>query len=218
MHSELIVFNGIRFRRYPESERRSDRVYFTPGAWDKAKGIGRLHEEIWKAEHGPIPDGHHIHHADHDALNNDPSNLVCITSDEHKKHHANSDDARARFESDEWQAHLTSIRPAAAEWHSSPEGVEWHREHARRIMAARPLLPGICDQCGNAFVSKLPLRFCSNKCKSAWRRASGLDDEQRTCSHCGAQFTVNRYSKKTNCSRSCASTAARAAERARRLT
>jgi endogenous inhibitor of DNA gyrase (YacG/DUF329 family) len=209
MKSESIKFNGITFRRYPESERRSDRVYFTPGAWDKARGVGRLHEEIWKAANGPIPEGHHIHHLDHDPLNNDLSNLACLSEAEHHSHHGNAEDGQTRLHSPEHMAHLDSIRGAAAEWHSTPEGIEWHREHGRKVMAERPLLSGTCEQCGNAFLSKMPLRFCSNSCKTAWRRASGLDDETRQCARCGADFTVNKYARKNYCSRSCASKAAR---------
>jgi len=205
MKSETVVFNGIKFRRYPESEHRSDRVYFTPGIADKTNGVGRLHEEIWKAEHGPIPTGNHIHHVDHDPLNNDLSNLACIAGAEHHRHHAGSESRQRLLNSSEWRDHLSAIRPIAAAWHSSPEGVEWHREHARRMMADRPKRPGVCDQCGDAFVSKLPLRFCSNACKSAWRRASGLDDETRACDRCSESFTVNRYSKTKYCSRSCGS-------------
>jgi HNH endonuclease len=46
--------------------------------------------------------------------------------------------------------------------------------------------------------------FCSNACKSAWRRASGLDDEKRICVRCGGTFTVNRYAKQDHCSYQCA--------------
>lgn len=209
MKSESVIYNGITFRRYPESKRRTDRVYFTPGAWDKQRGVGRLHEEIWKAANGPIPEGHHIHHIDHDPLNNDLSNLACLSKPEHHRHHGNDPASQQRLHSTEQMKHLNAIREKASEWHSSPEGVEWHREHGRKVMAERPLLAGTCEQCGNAFTSKLPLRFCSNKCKAAWRRASGVDNETRVCKLCGIEFTVNRYAIKNYCSRSCASRAAR---------
>jgi len=218
MESQLIVFNGTNFRRYPESKYRSDRVYFTPGAGDKAKGIGRLHEEIWKAEHGQIPEGHHIHHVDHNPLNNYGANLTAMTKAAHHSHHANTPEARERLRSDEWLAHLAAIRPQAAAWHSSPAGVEWHREHARQMMAKRPKTPGLCDQCCEAFLSKRPLRFCSNACKSAWRRISGLDDIEGTCTLCGASFTHNRYQTKVTCTRSCSSKLARATDKARKAT
>lgn len=215
MESEIVTFKGTKFRRYPESKRRSDRVYFTPGIADKKKGVRRLHEEIWMDANGPIPEGYHVHHADHDPLNNDLSNLVCIQGDEHHRHHAASEESVERYNSEEWQAHLAAIRPKAASWHSSPEGIEWHRQHGIKVAAKQPMLAGTCEQCGNAFLSKKPERFCTNKCKSAWRRASGLDNEQRSCELCGEAFTVNRYSKIRFCSRSCSSKFSRAAQKAR---
>jgi len=54
----FIVHNGTKFRRYPESKRRNDRVYFTPGIADRQRGVRRLHEELWIEHHGPIPAGH----------------------------------------------------------------------------------------------------------------------------------------------------------------
>jgi uncharacterized CHY-type Zn-finger protein len=204
MKSESIVFNGTTFRRYPESKRRSDRVYFTPGIADKKKGFGRLHEEIWKHANGPIPEGFHIHHIDHDPLNNSLSNLESIPAADHHRHHSASEESQERLASEEWQDHLSTIRPMAAAWHSTPEGIEWHREHGKKVAAERPVLAGKCEQCGDAFLSKMPDRFCSNKCKSAWRRDSGLDDVERVCGNCGNTFTVNKYRKTTSCSRTCA--------------
>lgn len=207
---ESTVFRGITFRRYPDSPHRAERVYFVPNGTHRARGIGRLHEEVWKAAHGPIPEGHHVHHVDHDPLNNEASNLVLMTADEHRAHHAadpHRDDVQRGAE---WQTHLDAIRPLAAAWHSTEEGLAWHREHGRAAMEARPLLPGTCEYCGRGFESKLPLRFCSNACKSAWRRSAGVDDVTRECAWCGADFTANRYSRTRYCSRSHATKAARA--------
>lgn len=208
----------MTFRRYPESIRRSDRVYFTPGAADRSKGARRLHEEIWIEANGSIPKGHHIHHVDHDPLNNEPANLACILAADHHRHHAESEESKERFASEEWQAHLSKIRPLAAVWHSSPEGTEWHRRHGRDVAATRPLLAGTCEKCGDAFLSKKPERFCSNKCKSAWRRSAGLDNIERQCEWCGDAFTVNKYSKVKFCSRSCSSKRNRDREKRLRMT
>ena len=201
---EVVVFNGVKFRRYPHSKNRSDRVYFTPGQADRARGVGRLHEELWKAEHGEIPDGHHVHHADHDPLNNDLANLVCVPAGDHHRHHAEHTD----YHTPDRLAHLESIRPLAADWHRSEEGRAWHSEHGRRTWEGRQARALVCEQCGKEFQtrdkSKTP-RFCSNSCKAAWRRESGLDDEDRACPACGATFRVNRYSKTRACSRSCGS-------------
>jgi len=210
MKSETIVFNGIRFRRYPESERRTHRVYYSPGISDRQKGIQALHQEIWKAANGPIPEGFHVHHRDHDPLNNNLSNLECIPARDHHQHHSADDDVQERLTSPEWLEHLAVIREQTKTWHASPGGLEWHRQNGIKSMAKRPVLAGTCEQCGNAFLSKKPDRFCSNKCKAAWRRASGVDNETRTCNLCGNAFEVNKYAQKNYCSRSCASKAGRA--------
>lgn len=205
MPVETVTFRGVRFRRYPEAKGHSTRVYFQPGIAAAQRGIESLHREVWKAAHGPIPDGCHIHHVDHDPANNDLSNLVCMTEDEHREHHALDEHAASRKRTDEWLGHLAEIRPLATEWHRSTEGRAWHREHGREVAANMPMKPGVCDQCGKAFLSKVPMRFCSNACKSAWRRTAGLDDVARACERCGAAFTTNRYSRVRFCSRSCAS-------------
>jgi predicted Zn-ribbon and HTH transcriptional regulator len=216
MESESVVFNGITYRRYPESKRRSDALYFTPNGTHRAKGVGRLHEEIWKAANGPIPDGYHVHHVDHDALNNSLDNLACIPKREHIDHHAEERKTAGRYQTPEWLAHLDSARAKASEWHGSPEGIEWHRENGRQAWVGREPVLAVCDQCGKTFDSLMPGRFCSNKCKSAWRRDSGVDDVERQCVRCGQVFTVNKYSKKSHCSRSCAMKDAREKERLNR--
>jgi endogenous inhibitor of DNA gyrase (YacG/DUF329 family) len=201
MEAESVTFNGIVFRRYPDSERWADRAYFTPNGSHRKRGVGRLHEEIWKSIHGPIPPGHHIHHSDGDHLNNDPTNLECITKADHHKHHG------AQPASPRKRAHLDRIRPLAADWHRSEEGRAWHSEHGKATWQNRQTTERICEQCGSTYQSitmRGADRFCSNKCKSAWRRSAGLDNETRTCAHCGQPFTVNRYSRARTCSGKCA--------------
>ena len=92
---DVIRYKGIRYRRYPDSDKRAERSYYVPGIGDRQKyGLGRLHEEIWKDNNGPIPEGGHVHHEDHDPLNNDPSNLVWCCSPCHDAIHALPESAR----------------------------------------------------------------------------------------------------------------------------
>jgi hypothetical protein len=193
---ETVTYNGVEFRRYPASERRTDRVYFTPGGSHRDHGLGRLHQEIWKDLHGPIPPGCDVHHADGDPLNNDPGNLVLAAGSEHRGHH------RAR----RGPVDLTPAREAARAWHGSPAGIAWHGQHGRESWANRSLVPAVCEYCSAEYRTRKPFgaRYCSNKCKSAARRASGVDDETRTCAHCGRDWTVNRYLDSECCSRQCA--------------
>lgn len=47
-----------------------------------------LHRFVWQEAHGPIPDGYHIHHRDHDPGNNALENLELIEGRAHiSRHH-----------------------------------------------------------------------------------------------------------------------------------
>lgn len=197
---ESVEYDGVMWHRYPESKRRSDREYFKRTPPD-----GRpvyLHRQVWEDNFGAIPDGWHVHHKDEDCQNNDPANLECLSPAEHRSHHG-AWNGRQR----EYLEHLAKIRPLTKAWHASEEGIEWHRRHGIRTWQNRVPLRKTCDQCGEAFDDpnrRDTNRFCSNKCKSAWRRAHGLDNEQRKCEQCGGEFTVNKYRRTRFCSRSCA--------------
>lgn len=211
-NNEMVIFNGIKFRRYPESDKRSDRVYFVPGGNHRKQGIGRLHQEIWKKEHGPIPDGYHVHHADHDPLNNDLSNLVLIEAEEHLSHHGGQADRVARFAT----VHAQGIE-AAKVWHRSEEGRAWHVEHGKRTWEGREAKTYVCEYCKTSYESLKPSknRFCSNNCKTQARRVSGVDNVDKTCEDCGATYSANRYARATTCSRSCGMKMARRRTRER---
>jgi hypothetical protein len=214
--SEVIVYKGIKYRRYPESDRWPDRVYFTPSGNHRKAGVGRLHQEIYKDHNGPIPDGYHVHHDDHDPLNNDPANLVLVKGSEHLSHHVNQPERIAKS-----RVNIEIAREYASAWHGSEEGLAWHVENGKKVWEMREPSSHVCDQCGKGFelkiIQKSGVRFCSNNCKSAWRRAAGLDNVDRTCVECGASFTVNKYMKTPTCSRSCGVKRGRRLGKERRL-
>lgn len=218
--NEIIIYKGIKFYRYPESDQHAHRSYYTPGIGDKQRGVDYLHREIWKDHNNvdEIPDGYHVHHSDHNPLNNDPENLVLVDAVEHLTYHMGKrfDNLLAFAESAQ---HLEQIRPLAAKWHGSEAGRKWHSEHGVRVWKAREAHELKCEHCDSVYETKSKHgneRFCSNKCKSAWRRDAGIDDVQRQCAYCGESFTVNKYSKKRCCGRNCASSL-RWSERAARL-
>jgi len=202
VRKEEVEFNGIVFRRYPDSKRMEDRRYFKPHAGHIKRGVEALHREIWKAHHGPIPDGYHIHHRNGDTGDNRIENLECLPAGSHLSYHGNQPD---RVEAARQNIELA--RNAASAWHRSEAGRAWHSQHGREAWVARQPIKHVCDQCGREYESLIGdtgSRFCSNNCKSAWRRASGTDDVQRACEYCGAEFTSNRYNKTRFCSGSCA--------------
>ena len=203
---ESVVFNGITFRRYPDAKRRTEQVYFTPGGSHRARGVGRLHQEIWKAAHGPIPEGFDTHHRDHDPDNNSIDNLVCVPNEVHRSHHG--DQPRSDAQRTAWAAN----QQLAAEWHRSDEGRAWHSENGRRAWIGREPRTLACAHCGEVFETtdrNESTRFCSGKCRAYARKASGIDDVDRTCEGCGETFRINRYASTRNCSRACSWTVRR---------
>lgn len=56
---EVVVFQGRKYPRYPDSPKKVHRLYF-------GRSGHLLHRDVWEHHHGPIPDGHHVHHIDED--------------------------------------------------------------------------------------------------------------------------------------------------------
>ena len=84
----FIELNGLRYTRRRDG-------YFRQTLGSRSY----LHRDIWEATHGPIPDGHDIHHIDGDQSNNVIHNLEQFTSSEHGKHHIKTNEGakRTRF-------------------------------------------------------------------------------------------------------------------------
>ncbi len=212
-----VRFNGIVYRRYPQAKQSSDRNYFTCGLGDRHRGYSRLHRDIWKAHHGPIPDGYDVDHIDGDPLNNAVGNLQAITESEHHAKHAVELAQITR----ERMANLTPeqrriMSELATEWHRSEAGRAWHSVHAIKVMAAVPMVDAVCERCEQTFAvkrfAKERTRFCGINCKAAARRDSGIDDETRKCAQCGADFTINRYAPGAYCGKTCRGLASRKRE------
>lgn len=165
-----------------------------------------LHQYVWEKHNGEIPKGYEIHHIDFNTMNNDINNLVMLTIKEHKQIHRDSlTKERLEFLRENLDK---NVRPKASEWHKSKEGSEWHKKHYeenKEKLHRKEIL--VCDCCGSKFegIPREGNRFCSNKCKSKYRRENGLDNVKRVCITCGKEFEMNKYSKTVNCSRKCSS-------------
>lgn len=146
--------------------------------------------------------GCEVHHIDHDKDNNKIENLELMTKKEHAILHSN-EKVKTRY--DEIIKNLNeNARPKASEWHKSEEGRQWHKQQYEKIKdKLRSAKRFNCKYCGKEYES-FREGFCSNKCKSAWRRKQGLDNETRICKICDNEFITNKYSKAQTCSRSCA--------------
>ncbi len=163
-NSDSVVFNGKVYRRYPESPRAHLRKYFT-----RSREV--LHRAIWSFHHGAIPPGHHVHHKDGNPLNNEIANLECLPAKRH--HEAHSAERSERGRSPAQLKHLAEIRPVAAEWHRSPEGVEWHAAHGKKSWENRVKSTLTCAECGAVFESFFTdAQFCGKSCQNRnWYKA-----------------------------------------------
>lgn len=62
----------------------------------------------------------------------------------------------------------------------------------------------VCSHCGEDFDGVPGVsEYCSNACKSASRRESGVDLEERGCENCGRDFKINKYWGNKTCSPTC---------------
>lgn len=125
-----------------------------------------------------------------------------MTKTEHATLHGN-EKVKSRY--DEMVKNLNdNARPKAIEWHKSEEGKEWHKKQYEKTKdKLRVIKQCTCKHCGKEYES-IREGFCSNKCKSAWRRKQGLDNVKRICKICDNEFTTNKYSKAQTCSKVCA--------------
>ena len=165
----------------------------------------RLHRYVYERENGPIQPGFHVHHKDHDRGNNEPENLELLSAKDHSNRHREEMPDELR----EWYREnmLKSAIPKAKAWHKSGDGREWHKQHydsVRSVIHREGDM--VCKQCGKLYQGIVNGKnaFCSNVCKSAWRRKEGIDNVERECTICGRTFTANKYSETVCCSRSCA--------------
>jgi hypothetical protein len=219
--SEAIEFNGIIFRRYPESKRWADKKYYRPNATHIRNGVETLHREIWKSVNGPIPNGHHIHHKDGNSLNNDISNLECIPGNEHLSTHAT---LAPEWVKERQRNNLRAAQDKCNAWHSTDEGREWHSEHGKRTWEGRVPSKAICTVCGKEYETFFPERsfYCSTICNSKvqherakLRPAPEPKYVERICEQCGKPFQINKYYRARFCSYTCSGLAKRGKPRPR---
>lgn len=200
---QYVKYDGIRFYR----DGKGYWLGQTKGADGRQHRI-RLHTYVWEKHNGPIPDGYEIHHIDRNTDNNEIKNLVMLTVEEHRALHASllTDEKRQAYRENLDK----TARPKAKEWHASEEGRKWHSMHGKEVAEkqAKKKTTNVCSYCGNEFevLSSVANRtkFCSNKCKTANRYHSGVDNEVRSCSICGKDFICNKYSHIKTCSKNCA--------------
>lgn len=189
-----VIWNGDRYRRYPNSKDKAKVRYYVKTT---GKGYKTLHRDKWEFYNGPIPDGHHIHHKDGNYFNNDINNLECLSPKEHAGEHKEEFyDMRVK--------HMDNIRVLASEWHGSEEGIEFHRWLGKKSWEGRePEYSCTCIVCGSGFKSFKPnSNYCDLPCRN-----KDYDRKYRVetkCSNCGENFMQDKYRQKPlTCSRKC---------------
>lgn len=164
----------------------------------------RAHRWVWINKHGKIPNGYHIHHKDNDKSNNSIDNLELIEGSIHLSLHGKEDKNRKRA-----AAWCEVIRPLTKAWHASEIGHNWHSKHAKETFTRKNPTFNSCEVCKKEFtIDSIDFhrsKFCSNACKSKYRRDNGLDDIQKECLKCKNFFKSNKYAKRKFCSKSCGS-------------
>lgn len=160
----------------------------------------RAHRWVWISVHGIIPKGYHIHHKNENKSDNRIENLELIEQGRHYRHHYTEEKRQFSREL------VEKIRPLTKEWHRSEEGIAWHKYHAAKCKFGNwEPLKYTCQCCSKEYLSKKRSnsRFCSNNCKSKWRRDQGIDNVKIKCLNCGNEFEANKYAKRKYCSRKC---------------
>lgn len=161
----------------------------------------RAHTWVWKHFHKIIPKGYHVHHINEDKSDNNIENLELIKASRHMSLHM-QDPIRKQ----QAREAAEKIRPLTKAWHRSAEGHAWHQYHAEKQKfgkwEARKLE---CKQCKSEYetTKRSQSYFCSNKCKSAWRRKAGLDNIVKKCLICDKEFIIHKYKQTKTCGRAC---------------
>ena len=63
------------------------------------------------------------------------------------------------------------IRPMTKEWHSSEEGIEWHRKHGIECWKSKKEITIKCKECGKEAITKIyHQKFCHANCKAKYGR------------------------------------------------
>jgi len=161
----------------------------------------RAHQWVWINYHKVIPKGYHIHHINDDKSDNRIENLELIHGSRHVKYHMNLPERIIKS-----KEIMQKISPLSKEWHASDEGRAWHKYYAQKSNFGKwEPKKYKCQVCNSEYETskRSNIKFCSNACKSRYRRASGLDNVDRECENCKKKFNINKYKKTRFCSISC---------------
>lgn len=190
MGEKYIFYNGLKFTRDDKT-----------GYYLNSTNRKRLHRYVWECNYGKIPNGYQIHHKDFDKSNNNIENLQLLRAYDHRALHG-----KINGEANVKSGLIDEIRPLTKAWHSSEKGHSWHKKHFEKMKDKMFVEKEfVCENCGKKFtaIDKGINKFCSNACKSSYRRKIGADNIEVECVICGKKYTKNKYSKGKTCSGKC---------------
>lgn len=171
-------FRGVEYRLYGNYFHRRTKS-------DVAERY--LHRAVWVHHHGPIPEGHHIHHRNHDRSNNQVGNLEAIKAGEHLEAHKRA-------------------------WNRTPEAKRLHRALGLRNVhrTHANIKTFVCVECGKPYekadcgTNKYCSLGCSRRADAKARKLrGGYTKEQCVCLWCGGTFMARKGRGSPTCSRSC---------------
>lgn len=191
MHPEKIIYRNYTFIKHHKQP------YYYGTVKQKTKS---LHRYMYECEIGPIPEGYHIHHKDDNPYNNTIDNFEIKTEFDHLSYHGKKGDREKLLK-------LAEIgREFAKEWHGTEEGIAWHKQHYEDFkLKMHEKIIRNCSNCNQltSTTRKSGNAFCSNKCKSQWRRRNKPDKKKVNCLKCGKEFETLKYLPNSYCSKEC---------------
>lgn len=151
-----------------------------------------LHRHVWEKHFGPIPKGYHIHHKDGNKLNNDISNLECLSaSDHHKK----------TWDENYEKMCITTSRNFGNYKRSKAQRKKTS-ENSKKYWKYKQPTKLRCTICDEIYSTKQPeLSKRCRKCQKKDHYENARED--RFCRICNAKFNCYKYSKIQTCCRSC---------------
>lgn len=193
MGGELVIFR-----------KKTDNGYWFNNS-NKIGHVLYLHREKYKQEFGLTEDqmmGCEVHHIDGNKDNNNIKNLKLLTKSEHNEIHCvRSKDSHRHVCKNCGRTYWSTVS-------TSTEICDRCEPEYATGGSSAIIITKICEYCGAEYktkgVNKNRSKFCSNKCKSRWRRASGIDNVEKICKYCGEKFITNKYSGAIYCSNKCA--------------
>jgi endogenous inhibitor of DNA gyrase (YacG/DUF329 family) len=185
-----IIYAGLVFRKHYKQE-----YYYNP----YSKPYRSLHRRMWFDVNGMIPKGYHLHHKNGDPSDNRLDNFELKERFSHLSEHGKT---LAKEKLERFQK--AGIKKAA-EWHKSKDGVAWHKQHAKAFKFGEfDYGKAECEDCGKKYHKKTKRsRFCSNACKSNWRRKNKPDLITKSCPTCGQEYQTRKYLPAKYCSKAC---------------